>query len=68
MDGREGIALEVIEDASQAVHDGAKGHGEAIARISNASVYVSSTKQKAMSKSSFEAELNSLYEVIPQVM
>ena len=36
--------------------------------IGNASVYASSTKQKVMSRSSFEAELNSLHEVIPQVM
>ena len=68
LDGREGIALEVFADASHAVHDDAKGHSGAITRIGNASVHASSTKQKVMSRSSFEAELNSLHEAIPQVM
>ena len=31
-------------------------------------MYASSTKQKVMSRTSFEAKLNSLREVIPQVM
>jgi len=68
LDGREGIAVEVYADASHAVHDDAKGHSGAVARVGKATVYASSTKQKVMSRSSFEAELNSLHEVIPQVM
>ena len=31
-------------------------------------MYASSTKQKIISRISFEAELNSLHEVMPQVM
>ena len=51
-DGREKIALEVFADASHVVHDVARGHSGAIARIGVTNVYASSTKQKAMSKSS----------------
>ena len=51
---RQGITLEVFADASHAVHDDAKGHSGAIARLGNASVYASSTKQKVMLRSSFE--------------
>ena len=58
----------MFANASYAVHEDAKGLSGAIARIGNASVYASSTKQKAMSRSSFETELDSLHEVIPQVM
>ena len=58
----------MFADASHAVHENAKGHNGAIARIGNANVYASSTKQKVMPKFSFEAELNGLDKVIPQVM
>ena len=68
LDGRERIALEVFADASHAVHDTDKGHSGALTRVGNASVYASSIKQKVMLTSSFEAELSSLHEVIPQMM
>ena len=67
-DDRHGIALEVFADESHAVHDDTKGNREAIALISTASVHISSIKQKVMSRSSFEAELNGLYEIIPQMI
>ena len=44
MDGRQEIRLEEFADASSAVHDDAKGHSGAVARIFDASVYASSTK------------------------
>ena len=56
-----------MQGVSHAVHDGAKGHSGAIACTGNASVYASSTKQKMMSRASYEAELNGLHEIIPQV-
>ena len=68
LDCRQGITLVALDDASHVVHDGAKGHSGAKAHIDNANVYASSTKQKVMPRSSFEAEPNSLHESIPQVM
>ena len=44
LDSWQGITLEVFTYASHAVHDDAKDHSGAIARIGNASVYASSTK------------------------
>ena len=55
-------------DASHAVHKDPKGHNGAVARIGIAGVYASSTKQKVISKSFLEAELNSIHEIIPQAM
>ena len=53
------MTQEVVADASQAVHDDAKGHSGAVARRGNVIVY---------GRSSFEAELNSLHEVIPYLI
>ena len=58
----------MFSDASHAVNDDAKGHSGAITRIGKASVYGSSTKKNVMSRSFIEAELNSLHEVISQVI
>ena len=42
LDGKERTALEMFADSSHPVHDDAKGHSGAIARISNTSAYASS--------------------------
>ena len=68
MDGRDGIDFEVYADASHAVHADAKGHSGSIKRIGRATVYASSTTQKVISRSSFESELNTLHEVVPEVI
>ena len=47
MDGQQEITQEVFADASHTVHDDTKGHGGAIARTGNASVYASSTKESS---------------------
>ena len=60
LDGKKGIALEVLAGALHAVHDVTKSHSEALVRIGNARVHASSTKQKMISRSFFEAELNML--------
>ena len=61
MGGRGGISLCALNDDS-------KGHSGALARIENASVYASSSKQKVMSRSSFEVERIRLHEVVSQVI
>ena len=38
------MTLELLADASHAVHDDAKDHGGSIARIYNANVFTSSTE------------------------
>ena len=68
LNDRQGITLKAFADVLHAVHDDGKGHSKAIARKGSASLYVSSMEQKVISRSSFEAELNSLHEFIPQVM
>jgi len=68
LDGRDGIELQVFADASHAVHTDAKGQSGAVERLGKAAIYFSSTKQKVISRSSFESELNSLHEIIPHVM
>ena len=55
----------MFADASHALQDDCKGRSGAIERIGNASGYACSTMHKVMSRSSFEAELNSSHEVIP---
>ena len=55
---RELIALGAFVDVLHAVPNGAKVRGGAIARIDNACVYASSTSQKVLLRSSFEAKLH----------
>lgn len=65
--------LDVIcyADASYATHSDAKSHSGAVlalGRRSIASVYVRSVKQKLVSRSSTEAELIALHDILPQVL
>ena len=52
LDGRQSVAREMFADASHAIQN-------------DTSVYASSAKQRVAPRSSFEAEANSLHEVIP---
>ena len=55
--GADGVKLEAYIDASHATHADFKGHSGVVVTLGRGPIYVSSTKQKAMSKSSFEAEI-----------
>ena len=48
---------EVSVDTSHGTHSDRKGHTGIIARLGNSTIYVSSTKQKLVTRSSFECEL-----------
>lgn len=61
--------LHMYVDASYAIHQDCKGHSGAIISIGagGGPVYATSTKQKLVSKSSTESELNALHEALSQL-
>lgn len=61
--------LHMFVDASYAIHDDCKGHSGAIISfgINGGPIYATSTKQKLVSKSSTEAELNALHDSLSQL-
>ena len=56
--GEDGPKLEAYIDASHATHADRKGHTGAMITLGRGAIYASSTKQKTISRSSFEAEVN----------
>ena len=52
--GADGVKLEAYIDASHATHADFKGHSGVVVTLGRGPIYVSSTKQKPMSKSSFD--------------
>jgi hypothetical protein len=63
--------LQVIKwwvDASYAVHDDMKSHTGGVMTMGNGVVYATSTRQKLNTRSSTEAELVSIHNVLPQVI
>jgi hypothetical protein len=54
----DGPKLEAYVDASHATHADRKGHTGAIITLGRGAIYASSSKQKTISRSSFEAEVN----------
>ena len=55
-------------DASYAVHNDMKGHTGGTMSLGHGSIYSSSTKQKLVSRSSTEAELIGVYDIMPQLV
>ena len=57
-----------LVDASYAVHNDMKGHTGGTMSLGHGSIYSSSTNQKLVSRSSTEAELISVYDIMPQLV
>ena len=55
-------------DASYAVHNDMKGHTGGTMSLGHGSIYSLSTKQKLVSRSSTEAELIGVYDILPQLV
>jgi hypothetical protein len=55
-------------DAAFAVHDDMKGHTGGVMSLGKGAIYGASKKQKIVSRSSTEAELIGVYDVMPQIM
>ena len=55
-------------DASYAVHNDMKGHPGGTMSLGHGSIYSSSTKQKLVSRSSTDAELIGVFDIMPQLM
>ena len=55
-------------DASYAVHNDMEGHTGGTMSLGHRSIYSSSTKQKLVSRSSTEAELIGVYDIMPQLV
>jgi hypothetical protein len=55
-------------DASFAVHHDMKSHTGGMMSLGSGAVYGTSTRQKLMTRSSTEAELVGVYDVLPQVL
>jgi hypothetical protein len=55
-------------DAAFAVHDDMKGHTGSVMSLGKGAMYGTLKKQKIVSRSSTEAELIGVYDVMPQVM
>lgn len=66
--GSDGMTVNAYIDASFAVHPDAKGHTGATISIGKGAVFNKSTKQKLVSRSSTEAELVGLSDVLPGVL
>jgi hypothetical protein len=55
-------------DASFAVHPDMKGHTGGVLSMGKGTIYGTSTRQKMVTRSSTEAELVGLYDVMPQIL
>lgn len=55
-------------DASFAVHPDMKGHTGGVMSLGKGAVYATSTRQKLVTRSSTEAELVGVYDVMPQIL
>jgi hypothetical protein len=55
-------------DASFAVHPDMKGHTGGVLSLGKGAIYATSTRQKLVTRSSTEAELVGVYDVMPQIL
>ena len=68
MDTEHGIVLQAYIDASYAVHSDFKSHSGVMFTIGTGPVYVSSTKQSCVSKSSTEAEIIAITDYVGEAL
>jgi len=64
----EDVVMEVYFDASYGVHQDAKSHSGMVVTLGSGTILAVSTKQKCVSKSSTEAELIAVTDLLPNAM